>query len=42
LPQKGDLGDCNNWRGIALFSLTSKTFSKIFLTRLMAVLEKDF
>ena len=41
LPKKGDLGDCNNWRGITLLSLTSKVFSRIVLSRLTAVLEKD-
>ncbi|PVD37252.1 hypothetical protein C0Q70_04249 [Pomacea canaliculata] len=34
LPKKGDLGDCNNWRGITLLSLTSKVSSKIVLSRL--------
>ena len=29
LPKKGDLGNCNNWRGITLLSLTSKIFSRI-------------
>ena len=28
LPKKGNLGDCNNWRGITLLSLTSKIFSQ--------------
>ena len=41
LPKKGDLGDCNNWRGITLLSLTSKVFNRIVLSRLTAVLEKD-
>ena len=41
LPKKGDLGDCNNWRGITLLSLISKVFSRIVLSRLTAVLEKD-
>ena len=41
LPKKGDLGDCNNWRGITLLSLTSKVFSRIVLSRLTAVLVKD-
>ena len=40
LPKKGDLGDCNNWMGITLLSLTSKVFSRIVLSRLTAVLEK--
>lgn len=33
LPKKGDLSDCNNWRGITLLSLTSKIFSRIILQR---------
>ena len=41
LPKKGDLGDCNNWRGITRLSLTSKVFSRIVLSRQTAVLEKD-
>ena len=34
LPKKGDLGDCNNWCGITLLSLTSKVFSRIILLRI--------
>ena len=41
LPKKGDLGDCNSWRDITLLSLTSKVFSRIVLSRLTAVLEKE-
>ena len=41
LPKKGDLGDCNNWRGITLLSLTSKVSNRIVLSRLTIVLEKD-
>lgn len=26
LPKKGDLADCNNWRGITLLSVTGKVF----------------
>ena len=40
LPKKGDLSDCNNWRGITLLSLTSKVFRKIVQERLTAALEK--
>lgn len=35
LPKKGDLSDCNNWRGITLLSLTSKVFSRIIFLRLL-------
>ena len=34
LPKKGDLGECNNWRGVTLLPITSKVFSKIIHTRL--------
>ena len=34
LPKKGDLGDCNNWRGIQLLSLPSKILARILLERL--------
>ena len=34
LPKKGDLSDCNNWRGITLLSLTSKIMSRIIQKRL--------
>ena len=39
--KKGDLSDCNNWRGVTLLSLISKVFSKIILGRMTAALEKD-
>ena len=39
LPNKGDLSNCNNWRGITLLSLTSKAFSKIIQERLTKVHE---
>ena len=32
LPKKGNLGDCNNWRGITLLFLTSKIFSHMIHT----------
>ena len=31
LPKKGNLSDCNNWRGIILLSITSKVFCCIIL-----------
>ena len=34
LPKKGDLSNCNNWRGIMLLPVTSKVLSRIILNRL--------
>jgi len=34
LPKKGDLTNCNNWRGIMLLSVTSKVLSRVILNRL--------
>jgi endonuclease/exonuclease/phosphatase family metal-dependent hydrolase len=39
LPKKGDLGNCNNWRGITLLSLTSKIFSRILLQRITSAVD---
>ncbi|KAK3517624.1 hypothetical protein QTP70_013436 [Hemibagrus guttatus] len=39
LPKKGDLGDCNNWRGITLLSLMSKVFCRIILQRIIAAVD---
>ena len=35
LPKKGDLSDCNNWRGITLLSVTSKVLSGIIHRRIL-------
>ncbi|XP_056005295.1 uncharacterized protein LOC130050170 [Ostrea edulis] len=34
LPKKGDLFDCNNWRGIMLLSVTSKVLSRNVFNRI--------
>jgi len=34
LPKKGDLSDCNNWRGITLLSVPDNVFASIVLSRL--------
>lgn len=39
LPKKGDLGDCNSWRGIAIFSLTSKVFGRIILQHITTAVD---
>lgn len=33
-PKKGDLSDCQNWRGIQLLSLPSKVFITLILERI--------
>ena len=34
LPKKGDLSDCNNWRGITLLSVANKVFNRVLLGRM--------
>ena len=38
LSKKGELGNCNNWRGITLLSLTGKLCSRIILKRVSAAI----
>lgn len=40
LPKKGDLGDCQNWRGIQLLSLPSKVLTRIILERIKTAVNK--
>ena len=40
LSKKGDLGECNNWRGVTLLPITSKVLSKIIHTRLAGTLDE--
>jgi hypothetical protein len=39
LPKKGDLANCNNWRGITLLSISSKIFSRIILQRITTAVD---
>ncbi|KAL5010020.1 hypothetical protein ScPMuIL_012325 [Solemya velum] len=41
LPKKGDLSNCNNWRGITLLSIPSKAFSKIIIDRIRTAVDKQ-
>jgi len=34
IPKKGNLGDCNNWRGITLLSIPGKVLASIVLSRI--------
>ena len=40
IPKKGDLGTCDNWRGITLLSIPSKIFTKILLNRIENEIDK--
>ena len=33
LPKKGDIRDCNNWRGVALLTVTSKIFGRVVINQ---------
>ena len=34
LPEKGDLQNCDNWKGITLLSVPSKIFCRVLLHRI--------
>jgi hypothetical protein len=38
---KGDRGDCNNYRGISLLSITGKLFVRVIIKRLQIIGEKN-
>ena len=40
IPRKGDLRDCNNWRGISLLDIVGKLFGRILQDRLQLIAEK--
>jgi hypothetical protein len=39
LPKKGDLKDCNNWRGITLLSVPGKVMASILLDRIKGAVD---
>ena len=39
LPKKGDLSNCNNYRGITLLSVPGKVFNRVILNRLKNILD---
>jgi hypothetical protein len=40
IPKKGDLSNCNNWRGITLLSTPSKVLTRIILNRIQNTVER--
>ncbi|VDI48062.1 blast:Craniofacial development protein 2 [Mytilus galloprovincialis] len=40
IPKKGDLTNCNNWRGITLLSIPSKVFCKILISRIKTAIDR--
>ena len=40
IPKKGDIRDCNNWRGISLLDVMGKLFGQILQDRLQLIAEK--
>ena len=39
IPKKGDLKECNNWRGISLLDVAGKLFARIIQERLQMIAE---
>ncbi|XP_073671663.1 uncharacterized protein [Paramisgurnus dabryanus] len=39
IPKKGNLSDCNNWRGITLLSIPSKILAKVIISRLSSAVD---
>ncbi|KAL9958972.1 hypothetical protein ACROYT_G036051 [Oculina patagonica] len=39
IPKKGDLQNCDNWRGITLLSIPSKVFCRILLARIETAID---
>ena len=40
IPKKGDLKDCDNWRGISLLDVVGKVFARVIQERLQQLAEE--
>ena len=41
IPKKGDLGQCDNWRGVALLDVVGKVVAKVLQDRLQQLAEEE-
>ena len=41
IPKKGNLSDCNNWRGIALLEVIGKVVAKLLQQRSQVIAERE-
>ena len=41
IPKKGNLSDCNNWRGIALLEVSGKVVAELLQQRLQLIAERE-
>ena len=39
IPKKGDLQNCDNWRGLTLLSIPSKIFCRVLLNRIEGAID---
>ena len=39
LVKKGNLSECNNWRGMTLLSVTGKVFTPMFLCKIKEIID---
>ena len=42
IPKKGDLRECDNWRGISLLDVVGKVFGRVIQERLQVVVNEIF
>ena len=41
IPKKGDLSNCDNWRGVTLLSIPGKVYCQVILNRIREAVDKE-